>query len=501
MMQVKTVLSGFFFLILSYTVTAQQYDKTWVLGQYMSSLTFSGDSVIPALLPNNTIQSYETIANICDTGGNLLFYTNGVNVYNIQGNIMVNGDSLSAPSEYYDQVIQEGMPGRQDAIILPKPDDNNLYYIFHCTPSDTLCTINGAGYEPLNLYYSIVDMRMDNGRGAVVSKNNPIIQGEILSASRLAACRHANGRDWWIVKNAWHENIYYEFLLTPDTLLGPFIQQIGSLYGAENELPGYSNFSPDGSKYASVTAVSYVILMDFDRCTGLFSNPDSFYNNQYATNTNSVSGGLSVAFSPNNRFLYVTDPNVLNQYDLHSAQIHDSVRIETDTEFYEMNTLQLAPNNKIYISCFNGGSYKIHVINQPDSLGLACDFQLFGQDVLSLNPQCVPYFPNFRLGALVGSGCDTLTAIQAIADAHPAFASVSPNPATDQAKIIYYTGSNTANKAMLYDMNGQLVWSTNVSGSSGNISLDVSALPAGIYFVRFIADGKELLSSKLVVMR
>lgn len=480
---------------------AQQYDKVWAVGSSVTTVAFDADSVVLGYLQDSTTLSFNTIGSICDSNGNFLFYSNGLAVYNRYGNIMPNGDSLSFPSEYYSQVEPQGMPSGQGVIILPRPNNANQYYIFHYTPTDTL--LNVGGYEALNLYYSIVDMTLDSGRGDLIQKNIPVIQDRLLSASRLAACRHANGRDWWIIKPVWHENIYYSMLLTPDGLWGPYIQQIGPQYAAVNEIPAYSCFSPDGSKYASVTQESYVVLMDFDRCTGLFSNPDSFYNNDsYDPINNPITGGLSLAFSPNGRFLYVDIPPELNQYDLWSLQIHDSIRIETDTgEFYQMNTLQLAPNGKIYISCFNGGSYAIHVINQPDSLGLACNFQLFGQPVLSSNALALPYIPNYYLGALTGSGCDTINGTADIAAAHPAFASVTPNPAKDHADIIYYTGSATSDQAMLYDVNGKLVWSATTSGSAGSIHMDISALAAGIYFVRFTADGTALLNTKLVIVR
>jgi hypothetical protein len=189
------------------------------------------------------------------------------------------------------------------------------------------------------------------------------------------------------------------------------------------------------------------------------------------------------------------------QNSLSVSPVHDSVRIETDTEFYQMDILQLAPNGKIYVSCWAGGSYKMHIINQPDSLGLACDFQFLGQPVLTQSPVALPYFPNFRLGAVAGSSCDTLTEIQSIAQAHPAFASVAPNPASDHAEIIYYTGSYTTNHAVMYDIAGREVWSADVSGSSGSINVNVSSFPAGIYMVKFTADGQPLMSSKLAVMR
>jgi hypothetical protein len=163
--------------------------------------------------------------------------------------------------------------------------------------------------------------------------------------------------------------------------------------------------------------------------------------------------------------------------------------------------MQQAPNGKIYVSCFNGGAYAIHVINQPDSLGLACDFQFLGQPVISANSANLPYFPNFRLGALSGSPCDTLTEIQAIEAAHPAFAQIMPNPASDQAVLVYYTGSSTTDQALMYDVTGREVWSADVTGSAGSINMNLSSFPAGIYIVKFTADGNALLNTKLVIDR
>ncbi len=483
-------------------IDAQLYDKEWVLGSPMATMTFEGDSVINGKLQDTTLGSFLTMGSMCDANGNLLFFTNGINVYNRFAKRMHNGDSLSYPSEWYNQ-LGDGMSSRQGVVILPKPGDTNLYYIFHYTSTDTI--VNGGGYEATHLYYSIVDMRADSGRGDLVAKNVPIIENEILSFSRLSACRHANGRDWWIIKNAWHTNIYYEFLLTPDSLIGPFVQQIGPQYGVGVEAAAYSFFSLDGSKYASFTDQSNVMILDFDRCSGLLSNPISFFNSDsYNPTTNPNSGGCSGAFSPNGRFLYITNRLELNQYDLSVTPIRDSVRLQTLTDssdFFQMDIMQLAPNGKIYISCWAGGKDSIHVINQPDSLGLACDFKMYAQPVETLSPMNLPYFPNYRLGALTGS-CDTIhTSVTAIADARPAFASVAPNPASDQASLFYSTNSNSQNRAEIFDMTGNLIWNSNTVGSSGNININLSAMPAGIYLVRFTADDNILLNTKLVVTK
>ena len=52
----------------------------------------------------------------------------------------------------------------------------------------------------------------------------------------------------------------------------------------------------------------------------------------------------------------------------------------------------------------------MHVINQPDSLGLACNFQFNGQQCITTNTWNLPNMVNYKLGALVGSGCDTVVA-------------------------------------------------------------------------------------------
>ncbi|MBK7888294.1 MAG: hypothetical protein IPJ86_13715 [Bacteroidetes bacterium] len=87
--------------------------------------------------------------------------------------------------------------------------------------------------------------------------------------------------------------------------------------------------------------------------------------------------------------------------------------------------MELAPDGKIYISssyfglgsgwpypptCWNFINENLSVINQPDSLGLACDFQPFGFYLGGARTYYgLPNNPDYELGAWVGSPCDTLS--------------------------------------------------------------------------------------------
>ena len=88
----------------------------------------------PVALTNGALTAFEGCATISDLNGNLLFYTNGNQVWDRSHQTMSNGTGLNG----------DGL-ATQSTIIVPGPGNPNLYYIF------TVDTNGG----PRGLCYSI----------------------------------------------------------------------------------------------------------------------------------------------------------------------------------------------------------------------------------------------------------------------------------------------------------------------------------------------------------
>ncbi|HRG90971.1 MAG TPA: T9SS type A sorting domain-containing protein [Chitinophagales bacterium] len=161
--------------------------------------------------------------------------------------------------------------------------------------------------------------------------------------------------------------------------------------------------------------------------------------------------------------------------------------------------VQLAPNNKIYVSTWHGGTYALHVINNPDNYGLACNFQFNGQSCMSGNTNNLPNMVNYKLGALVGSGCDTLISSlpQNPQRGLKNIIQISPNPASDVVKITIADNPEQL-QLVIYNSVGQVVKQTVISGY---LLLDISDLPNGIYHIKAGEDAGKLNKAHFVVAR
>ena len=464
------------------------YDAQWAIGYNESVIDFRNNTV---RIDSLRLAEYFTFTNacICDEAGNLLFYTNGISICN-RNDTLLNGTGLN-PCAFTDADSLDGLGIQQAAIFIPKPGSLRYYYLFHFS-NDTL-----GNTRPGTIYYSLIDREGHTGQGEVIQKNVPILNGHILRGGGMTACKHANGRDYWLIIGASVINRFYTFLITPNGILGPYTQNIGPQFHFPYD-NAYSKFSQDGFKFVTGAIESLILVMDFDRCSGEFSNPITIFNNASLNSNVATSGCTAVEFSPNNRFVYVSDNVNLVQYDLWSDNIQDSAQIylEDSSTSFGIDFLQIAPNGKLYGSTWGGGLPALHVINNPDLKGDSANFVYGGQPTFTINSINLPNLINYKLGPLIGSGCDTINTTINQPTTTNLQPRIIPNPANKYAYIEMGMQGNYTFE--LLNATGQIV---DIKETKQVDIFDTEHLASGVYFVKVIdkPTGAELATKKVVV--
>ncbi len=315
--------------VLEYGVTEQIYNQ-WYFGE-RAGIDFNTGL---AILDANNQQADEGCATISDVNGDLLFYTNGVTVWNREHDVMLNGEGIGGD-----------LLSAQNSLVMPFANDATLYYIF------TTEEVYGTGEYALK--YAIVDMKEDVSLGKVIVKDVKLMEN---STERVTGSGFS-GNDV-IVAHEFGNNTFRSFTTSENGLSGAIFSPIGEVHAFMNELSatGYMKISPTFSQVAVlIPGTSQVEILDFDQ--GVISNPrliDTGETNLY---------GLE--FSADGRRLYLTTSSgssKLIQYDLDSLDSDNPVTDIEATKFdgYTQGpfygALQEGPDGTIYMAVDNSGT-------------------------------------------------------------------------------------------------------------------------------------------------
>ncbi|MBK6731582.1 MAG: T9SS type A sorting domain-containing protein [Bacteroidetes bacterium] len=483
----KSILLGIAAAI-SCCYTFAQQDANWVFGD-SAGLNFH-DGIIESF--TSSMHGYEANASISDSDGNLLFYTNGINIWNKYHELMSNGDSLQIGGLPYG--VEYGSSITQGVNIVPKPDSNNQYYIFYI--------------KDFGLAYSLVDM--SDSTGIVLDKNIEIFDKSL--TEKMQAVKHANGCDWWLVLRGWPDVLegdsafyFLTYLITASSIEGPFLQYYGEEYEFDEVAgAGQMKFTRDGNKLA-LARNTFVDIYNFDRNSGLFSNWQSLSNvYDYPA--------YGLEWSPDGTKLYVSgnygpaSNTELIQYCINCNPDIESTKTliyKENLSDYLLGQLQLGSDNKIYVctsyksspptTLFGIPNTNLSVINSPNSSGLTCDFDTLS---ISLNGNGIilglPNMPNYNLGALPGYECDSII-ISATDLKNENAIQIYPNPANE---YIIISGDINANDLLkIYSADGRVVLQEKINTT--NTKVDISMLPPGVYVLQINEDRRVKYSEKL----
>lgn len=419
-------------------------------------------------------------SSICDTNGNLLLSSDGYNVYSATGTFIDNGDTL-VPIDFF--VDQNGWSAlSQSSIFLPM--DSGKYYFVTPTMSDTRfadCIANNNCFFDL-LLYNVIDMNANAGAGKVVKRMQVLMDSASLSKTQMMACRHGNGKDWWLLKQGGDSNRVYKFLFTQDSVYDYGSQIFNAPLWGVWDLKGQSVFTQDGKQYATTVQgnlTGEVFIADFDRCTGELSNPKVIAapeGSQYNPNDTTIKERLpeGLAYSPNGKLLYVMTLANIYQYDFQDSSWYHVAGLDTTYQkFQHYNASYLGPDNKIYIGNFGGTSKQMSVINNPDVKGAGCNFcpRCLRLDTLAGTAYAgtPPCMPNYSLGK---DSCFPDAVVEYAVDNKQL--TVYPNPASSQLNI----ENGELKMKELYNAMGQMILITKAD------EIDVKHFPRGLYYLR-----------------
>ncbi|WP_294824342.1 T9SS type B sorting domain-containing protein [uncultured Flavobacterium sp.] len=393
------------FLLLFFSLNAfcQKEASNWYFGSF-AGIRFLDDGSVVALA-DGKMDTNEGCSVMSDPEGNLLFYTDGRNVWD--------RNHIKMPNGNYD--AGNGLMGdpssTQSGIIVPKKGDPNIYYIFtvdephHANaevyPAQYAGTYpeNGLGVPETDdgfnngLNYSVVDLSVTGSNGSIgdiVTRNihlvtynqNDPAEVKYKCSEKVTAVQNSNRTGFWVVTQ--FVNRFYAFFVDENGVNAtPVVTQIEPVAGTDGyrrNAIGYIKASPNGKKLAiahnqratlegSTTQNGTAYLYDFDNAGGTVSNAIQLSDN-------SIPYGLE--FSSRSRKLYITydatftHPSGLYQYDLEAADIPASETFIAPNSV-TASGLQLGLNNKIYIA--RNGQSSLDAINLPDESGISCNFE------------------------------------------------------------------------------------------------------------------------------
>ena len=331
----------------------------------------------PALaLDDGAMVAPEGCSAISDRNGDIIFYTDGDNVYDKTHALIATG-------------IGGDPTSTQSALIIPVPGDETLYYIFTTEAKED--------YPTNTIYYSLFDLKQNSGLGAVVQQKVPLFSK---STERLAS----NGN--WLITHEYGNNSFWCFPITALGIGQPVVTSIGSDHSFKNPTlaEGYMKISPSSTVAVALSipgTSNWIDVFDFVDSTGVLTN----YRKVDLNESNGQVYGIE--FSPGGNKLFATvkgspTPSFIFEYSIDSvSQLHFKQKV---TDLSELGALQVAPDGQIYFAINGSSSLGSVMVNEDTTMLSTFNFAGFALAAGTTSSLGLPSFVQSTGNAFNGPG-------------------------------------------------------------------------------------------------
>ena len=423
----------------------------------------------PAFETGSALASSESCVSVSDDDGNLLFYSEGLNVYDANEVTMPNGTGLLCNS----------MDWQQGVVTCPWPGFPSKHLIFH------------TGMDHV-LRWSVVDMSLNGGTGDVALKNLELASGV---SEAMTIARHANGTDYWLVVRNY---VADQFQVFPITFLGVGAMHSSVTAGMNTEdFTGMVRFNRTHRWMAATMRgafgnTAFLGLFLFDPQIGVLGNGTLVPT--YAP--------WGVEFSCDGHYFYLSHNDLvpIQQFDMLAGTPAEVLASAIDaTVPITAFDMAIAPDNRIYFvwnDGWNRGARVLGALLHPGSFGTGCSMQdsvVVWTYPFAANSTCLPNFMQLPLPEIVD--CSTPVGIEdaMISNAGPSMSATL----VQEGMWLRWPAAHSGFAFEVVDATGRVSRTAIVRGTDH--WLDAQELRAGSYFLRMTTNDGQLVRTQRFV--